>query len=79
MQALPPISDRAFVVWFMLMLFLLGVGVGVGMVLSLRDPVHRAQTQLYSVVERLEILERLRNVEERLKALEQRTSQELRP
>jgi len=77
MQALPPISDRVFVVGFMLMLFLLGIAVG--MVLSLPDPVHRAQTQLYCVSEHLAILERLRSVEDRLKALEERMAQEVRP
>jgi len=77
MQALPPISDRAWVLGFMVMLFLLGVACG--MMLSLRDPVHRAQTQLYCVSEHLAILERLRSVEDRLKALEERMAQEVRP
>ena len=61
----------------MAMLFLLGVAGG--MMLCIRGRVQTGQTQLTGVAERLAIWDRLHEVEERLKALEERTSQEGRP
>jgi hypothetical protein len=70
MQALPPISDRALVVGFMVLLVLLGIGIG--MVLCMMGRVQTGQTPLCAVSERLDLQQRLRSVEERLKALEER-------
>jgi len=69
MQALPPISDRFFVVTFMVGLVVLGITIG--QMLCLRGRDHEGQTQLSAVHERLQILERLRSIEDRLKVLEQ--------